>query len=749
MIRALPILLIAASLSAPGGAQALPVGEVVVEGTTFVSDSLLIRTLGLSTGTAFSPLQIRSGVRALYSLGYFSAIEVLVDSSSGLANLTVSVVENRVLSDWRLENPGDLDDDDVREVLTLLPGQTVSLSDVEDAISSIVHLYREDHRHMAAVGFRWEEPDSDGRSELVFECDEGPDIRVGRIEFNGNTAFDDGKLRGRMSTHEDAFLRSGRLRESELSEDLRKIEEFYHDRGYPDARVTGVERSMLDDGRHLLIEILVDEGPYCSFGEIGFSGGRSLPDSVLRRTLEIRAGQEYSREELEKTLDNIYIQLHDRGYFYASVEADIRRSPDQAGLLDVEFTIEEGERASIRRIEIVGNTRTMDNVIRRELTVRPGDLFQRSKLVRSVRNIYYLNYFDDVVPDFRMLEGSSDIDLIMDVSEKSTGRAGVGVGYGEIDGLNGYLEFGESNLFGRGQSIGVNYQFSKRRHDVQLSFTEPWLRDTPLSLGGELFHMTLNRTEYDRKRVGAAVSVGRPLPWWDYTSASVRYLVERVDVYNITEDSTSFFYSLRDEDWPQWTSAIRLRLGRDSRDRQVFPGEGSVNSVTAEFAGGVLGGDIGYQKYLLDSSWYMTTFWRFIFMARVRAGYIAGLGGGILPAYELFELGGTGFYGVRGYPDRSIGAVEGFETVGGRSMLILTAEYRLRVIDQVQLAVFADAGNAWSSLAASDFSDLHRGAGLGIRVEVPMLGIIGLDYGYGFDGPDRGWEPHFQFGASF
>jgi len=181
----------------------------------------------------------------------------------------------------------------------------------------------------------------------------------------------------------------------------------------------------------------------------------------------------------------------------------------------------------------------------------------------------------------------------------------------------------------------------------------------------------------------------------------------------------------------------------------MFASRGSLNSLTGEFAGGALGGNIGYQKYLIDSSWYVPSFWRFIFFLRARIGMVASLDGREPPAYEYFELGGTGFYGVRGYPSHSITAREGYETVGGSSMLILSAEYRCRIIDQLQLAVFADAGNTWASWSSSDFSDLNRGAGIGIRIEVPMLGVIGFDYAYGFDGPERGWEPHFQFGTMF
>ncbi len=742
-MRSVLLILVAAALVTAGTVRSL-----LVEGNTFVTDSLVARTFGLEPGDVYSPEAASQGLRNLFNLGYFSGIDLQSDSSEGGIDLLLTVVENRILSDFAVEGLDCLDEDDVRDSLFLFPGQTISLMDVQTAKRTILALLADKHRHLATVEARWDEPDAGGRSRLVFEVDEGPDVRVGEIAFEGNTVFDDGDLRGEMKTKQDSFWRSGRLRESDLAEDLGKIERYYRDHGYPDARVLGVDRSILADGRHLRLVITVSEGRYYEVGSIGFQGNLAIPDSTLESAVTLEPGTEYRISRFEESMDAIYEQFQDRGYFYASVEPSVS-ADTTSGEISVTFLVTEGERAHIRRIEISGNTRTMDNVIRRQLRIYPGDLFQRSSLLRSLRNIFYLNYFENVVPDFRAIEGSSDIDLIIDVVEKSTGKAGFGAGYGASDGFNGYLELGEQNLFGRGQSVSINYQFSKSSNDIELSFTEPWFRDTPLTLGGEIFHTTSDRDYYDRTRTGGAVTVGRTLPWVDYTSASVRYLLERTNVFNITDDSTSYYYSLRDTDWPRWTSSTRFSIVRDSRDRQIFPGEGSQNSIIAEFAGGVLGGNIGYQKYLVDSSWYIPSIWKCVFMLRTRAGLLASLAGESPPAYELFELGGTGFYGVRGYDSGTIGAVEGYETVGGKFMLIFSAEYRLRLLEQLQFATFIDAGNTWSSMALADVGHLNRGAGLGFRIEVPMLGIMGLDYAYGFDGPDQGWQPHFQFGTDF
>ncbi|MCD4706675.1 MAG: outer membrane protein assembly factor BamA [Candidatus Sabulitectum sp.] len=732
-----------------GAAFSIPVASITVEGNTYVSDSLIIRTLGISTGNIFLPSTLSQGVRDLFSLGYFTDIEVLADSTSGSADFTVRVNENPILSGLEIEDSGCLKESDLVDTLAIFPGQTVSINDIDRAVDLIQSMYANDNRHLATVTHRWNEPGPDGRRVLVFLCDEGPDIRVGEIAFSGNSVFSDEDLRGEIKTKQDSFWRSGKLKPAQFEEDLDRISEYYHNHGYPDAMVTGTDRYLIPNDDHFHIDISVFEGSYMVFGDVSVSGNTELADSLLLSFNEMEYGEAYSIKDLDKTLETFYSAYQDRGYFYAGVSPMMELSSVADSIVNIHFVVQEGERAHIREVEIVGNTRTYDNVIRRQLTVVPGDLFRRSALMRSLRNVYYLNYFTDVIPDFRAIEGSPDVDMILEVDEKTTGKFGIGANYSATDGFSGYLEVAETNFFGRGQNLGATYEFSKTVQNIKLSFTEPWFRDTPLTLGGELYHTTSDYSEYNRRRTGGSVVVGRPLPWIDFTSASIRYTLEKVDVFDITDDPDNYYYSLNDTDWPRWDSSVRLSFTRDSQDRRVFPGEGSKNTLSLDLTGGFLGGDIGFQKYLFDSTWHVPVWWKFFLTLRGRMGTISGFGGETPPAYELFQLGGTGFYGVRGYGSREINAVDGYETVGGKMMLILSAEYRLRIIDQLQLAVFTDAGNTWENWSDMDLSSMNRGAGLGIRVEIPMLGVMGLDYAYGFDGPEPGWEPHFQMGASF
>ncbi|MCD4702481.1 MAG: hypothetical protein K8S24_11550, partial [Candidatus Aegiribacteria sp.] len=379
---------------------ALEVGSVEVIGNTFVSSDLITMVFGLETGDLYNPGDVSRGTRDLFGLGYFSNIEIQADTAGGVADLLIVVNENRLLSRIEFSNPGCLDEDDVLDSLSFFPGQTVSPGQVEDARAVVLHFYAEDHRHEALVTPIWLDPDSNNRSVLLFECEEGPNIRVGEIDFSGNTAFNDDKLRGQMDTRQDSFWRSGRYRKSEFEASLDSVIVFYQDHGYPEAMILSVEQSMLEDGRHLRFDITLLEGEYYTFGDISFSGNEAFSDSILLSVMDMKPGDEYSRKKLNSSLMTMYELFQELGYFYAGIDPVVTAG-DPDSTLDIAYNVNEGERAHVRRIEITGNNRTLENIIRRQLTVYPGDMFQRSALMRSYRNIYYLNYFSNVGVDFR------------------------------------------------------------------------------------------------------------------------------------------------------------------------------------------------------------------------------------------------------------------------------------------------------------------------------------------------------------
>jgi outer membrane protein insertion porin family len=377
----------------------------------------------------------------------------------------------------------------------------------------------------------------------------------------------------------------------------------------------------------------------------------------------------------------------------------------------------------------------------------PGDPFKRSEVLRSQQNIYNLGYFDDVSLDYQRLgDTAPDIDLTYKVKEKFAGNVGAGVSYSATDGIVGNVSFSHPNMFGRGQQMNVTVEYGKKVTNFQFGYTEPWLFDTPTSLGAELTWMTQAWDNFDKRDRGGDLNFSRPLPL-DYSRAYLTLHGGDVTLSDIKTGTTAN----PGDTFPETTISTTLRFDRDSRDYIFNPSSGSYSSYSIELAGADVAGDVNYIRQTFESDFYYPLFWKFVLRFRGRFGIVGGWrSADTVPPYELFFPGGTGDDAVRGYPDRSLPNLVGANP-GGLAEAIFSVEYRLKLSRSIALLAFYDAGNAWSSLRDINLSDLKRGVGAGVRLEIPMLGWLGFDLGYGFDRPGTAskFEPHLQIGTGF
>jgi outer membrane protein insertion porin family len=282
---------------------------------------------------------------------------------------------------------------------------------------------------------------------------------------------------------------------------------------------------------------------------------------------------------------------------------------------------------------------------------------------------------------------------------------------------------------------------------VEIGFTEPWLFDHPISAGVDIYYLTRIREYWDEKSRGGNLRVGVPFPLLDYSRIYWRYSLGDLGIFDIEEGYLSEWGEELEEGFKR-TSATKVSFVRDSRDNIFNATTGSLSRFSSEFAGGVLGGEVDFHKHIFETRWYSRTFWKFILMGKIRGAFVGGYTSPkTVPVYEKFFLGGIGEDGIRGYPDRSIGPERNGRNVGGRTMLTMGLEYKFPLAENIHALLFFDAGNTWESLEKSRISDLYKGVGVGIRLDVPMLGIIGFDFGYGID--RKRWEPHFQLGMPF
>ena len=449
---------------------------------------------------------------------------------------------------------------------------------------------------------------------------------------------------------------------------------------------------------------------------------------------------------------------YERGYLDTEI---IPRETIRGDSIDVSFQVFEGEPWKIRRIEFTGNVKTREKVLRREVALRPGDVFKSSQLQESQRRLYMLGYFKDVQFQQHATPSIDDekyIDLSFDVEEQRTGAASMGAGYSDRDKLVGTIGLQIPNFRGLGQNLVFSWEFGTRREQFLIGFTEPWLFDTPTSFSFRLY--TLNQ-QYFRSfkfhRNSVSARLGRRLNKPAYSSVSLGYQLRDERYSDFVDTTQAYSPSFT----PRTTSSLEVVFRRDTRDLPDFPTNGSVVSYTPEVASSFIAGDVDFHRHELNFNIYRPSFWKFVLAVETKFSVIDGFSDwddDNISFWDRFTPGGVDWWDgqVRGYPDASLGPRDAQNRpIGGRSMMTVNIEYRFPITErQVIGLVFADAGNAWEHVDDFDPIDLKRSIGLGFRVMTPMLGMIGFDFGYGFDrrsvdGQRPGLSTHFQFGPRF
>lgn len=758
-------LLIALLAGSTAKAQSYEVASVVVEGNRAVESSLISSVSGLATGMKLSSTAVQEAIRRVYGLGLFSDVQVNGEFAGGRINVQIVVVEHPQLAEISFEGNKSIKTDKLKDKLTIFERQTVGPSQISNNVEAVRKFYRAEGYYLAEVVPETKTLDSN-KIAIVFKIKEKDKVKIRAIEFEGNEAFSDGSLRGEMSAKPKGFLRSGSFKREQYDEDKDKIIEYYRKRGYIDAAITGDSVIVDPDGKGLLLRLYMNEGTRYHYGDVTFKGNAIYKTDLLADQLKFKNGDIYNHEKFEESVTNLYSVYQEDGYIHVRI-LDNTQTVDSA--LNIEFEISEGVPAHINKVFVEGNSKTKEKVIRRELYSRPGQIFKRSMLMRSMRNVMLLNYFSNVEPDVENLP-NGDIDIAFKVSEKPTGQIQAGAGYSGQDKLVGTLGLGIPNFRGNGQNVNLDWSFGSRRNSISVSFTEPWMFDTPTSFGIDVFNinrqLSFGAEDFSEGTRGTGIRLGRRLRWPDdYFRITGRYTLEEVryfdfnDTYRENNKNNPNSLLKYESDWLT-TSALGVTIVRDSRDLSQFATSGSLVQLSSEVSGWALGGDWKYHKHVFDAAKYQRIWWKFVLAGKVRVGVIDSPNGDDgIPYSERFAPGGTYQDGViRGYDDGTVGprnADKGL--LRGRSTLIYNLELQMPIVEQqIYLLAFADAGNAWLSgreIKPFDFdkeNGLKKSVGAGFRIVIPGLGTIGFDFGYGYNNPDgAGWKPHFQLGTTF
>ncbi len=767
--------------------------RVNVEGNQTTSDKMIKYSAGLRDGTQIQRSDISTAVTRLWDLGLFEDINIILNNESQFGvEVTIIVKEtpilNKVLFKGMTVREGRF-----IEKIDLKPGKRIKPNSLEKAARKISEIYKEDGYFNVKVVPTIEVPTdtivrTDYARDVLFTIEENRKFRLRNITFEGNDSFSDRKLKRELNNTKERKWWSFWVKsydDKTFEEDKIELSNFYNNEGHRDFRV--LEESLLVDEAtsSLTLNIKIEEGPKYYYRNFEFDGNQIAERAELERLLGIKEGDVFSKEQFDKSVfENMMSVYQDRGYIFSNVSPEI--IPYGKDSLDVKFVFNEGNKVYVENIFISGNEKTRENVIRRELKLYPGDVFSRSKLMRSQRDIWILNYFDNVIPDVTPISDDK-VNLDFFVQEKkSTQRINANVGFTGEYGVTGGAGIEFDNFMGKGQkfnvgaSTGTNFsiyttQEPSKYKSLNISFQDPMINDSPYLVGASIFYSFRgSSTNYyfplDFTVGGAVASFGRRLEWPDdffRVMWSAKYMQKEYD--GSQADIDNYIGGL------QKTRGISISqvLSRDSRNRAEFPTNGSTFTLENTLSGGFLGGNENFQKHMLTLDWFTPTFSKFVLYNSAKVGVIKTIDVGddiqsFVPFDERFIMGGNGIpYGnaLRGYPDNAIGpqTVSG-QAVGGNAMGRFITELRFPLSENpvIYVMAFGEMGNVWNTSQLTEpfyidrFSSISmkKSAGVGVRFFMPGIGKLGFDMGYGFDdingdGEAQGWEYTITFGQTF
>jgi outer membrane protein insertion porin family len=632
-------------------------------------------------------------------------------------------------------------------VITAKRGSILNINVIQNDIDRIIELYKEDNFHNVKVDYKIYER-KDNQADLEYIIDEGEKFKIEKIQFEGNKAFSDKELKKQMTTAEENilswFTSAGDLNEDNLEQDVTRLTSYYRNNGYMQARVGEPQVKFV--GNEIEITIKIDEGSQFKVGKVELIGDLLIPKEELLASLKITQEEFYNRETLRNDVLNLTDLYSNEGYAYADVAPRVKENSEKR-IVDITFDIQKGKQVYFEEIIISGNTKTRDKVIRRALRVYEQELFSSQRLKRSIRNLYRLDFFEDVKVDTS--KGSADDKMVLKigVTEKSTGAFSFGAGYGNVEKMYGVISIAERNLFGRGQTLELKGTLGSKTQNVQLSFTEPYIYDIPLSGTLKFYNWQYNYDTYDKASFGSGITLSYPL--LDFTRGSLSYVYDLANISNISSDAPQSIKELKGENIK---SSVTPSLRFDSRDHSFVPTQGSSHSFSYEFAG--LGGDIGFMKYIGETAWYFPLFWEFVLAPHAKGGYVNKTKEKKLPDYEKFYMGGIG--SLRGFERDDLAPQDNDgNSIGGDKFVQFNLDLIFPIVkDQGMFGgIFFDTGKVYGDNEKIELnpSDLRRSAGLGIRWMSPM-GPVRLEYGFILDqkesdhGPGN-WE--FSMASAF
>ena len=714
------------------------VSRIDIEGNDIVSDATVISKIKIRAGQEYNENVINEDVKNLYATGFFEIVEVEKQTPTRDEVVVIFIItEKPVLKSLRIEGARHIHRKKILQAIDVTEGSFVDEYKLKEATRKIRDLYTNKGFSQADVSYEMDVNKDKNEIDVTFIIDERRVIKVRKVTVQGNFTFSDRKIIRLMKTRKAWWLNRGVYKEEVLKDDIKRIRDFYKREGFSDVQV---DTDLRFKQKGVYITILINEGSRYYVGSVKIQGNEAISTEELKKSIPVKPGVVFSEQAIYESSSDIRQEYVDDGYIFAQIEPFSSFNP-QTQNVDVSFKIVENDVYYVENIDIKGNIKTKDKIIRRELRIYPGDRFDGSKIRKSKERLENLGFFEGIRFGTDPATEPKHVDLVVDVKEAKTGYLSFGGGYSSVDEFVGFIELRQRNFdyknwktfTGAGQDLRLEASFGTVTDNYQLSFTNPWIFDKPYSFGFDGYSRSHDRNDdagygYQEEIKGGALRLGHEFN--DRVKAGIAYRFENVKIGDVPSDATQ---ALKNEIGENNLSSIEIGFTYDTRDNVFVPSRGFYFSDAFDITGGPMGGDKDFIKDYMDARYYIPMPQKAVIEVRGRTGWADPFDNtNTVPIYDRFFAGGAN--SIRGYDERKVGPFDPVtkDPIGGEAMFVGNIEYTYPLIDFIKVATFFDVGNVWAKNSDFMSGDLYKSVGFGLRVKTP-IGPVSVDYGWPLD----------------
>jgi outer membrane protein insertion porin family len=717
------------------------VDQVLVEGNRRVERAYIEGFLTVSGGELITVQEVDRNIEAIFKTGRFKDVSAELVERDGKKVLIFEVSERPLLRKIVFKGNSEIKADKLGELVNAQKIEFYRPQVIRESTEIIKRAYIQEGYYATEIDAQ---VDINDRQEatITFDIDEGDKVYVTEIRFEGNTVFEDKELKKAMLTKEKWFLSfitgRGGYNEEMTKVDRDIIADQYYNKGYIQVRVKGPIADLQADKKSIELLYEIEEGPQFFIDAVDVSGDLIKGKQELLDTMSLQKGDVFSRKVMREDMSRLNDLYADSGFAYVNVTPETQVD-EQVRQVDITYDIEQGIKARIGRINISGNTRTRDKVIRRQVKVAEGEVYSASLIKDSRRKINNLGYFDEVNLTTRKGDDLSLMDIDIDVKERATGSFSIGAGFSSVDGLMVQGSVSQDNFLGRGLRLDLSGSLGGSRTVYRIGLLDPYFMDRDLALGFDVYDTEREWTDFDRETTGGDIKLGLPIT--DDIRSFFIYRYEKKEITDVDDDAS---WIIQEQEGKHTLSSFTASLSRNTTDFRPDPSRGNISELAIEYAG--LGGTERFVKYTADHRYFYPLPWGMVFSIHGQLGYIQEMGGKSIPLDERFFLGGMN--SLRGFETREVGPrdSETGDFTGGNKEAVFNFELTFPLIKDMKMKglVFFDTGNAWDT-DETMFSEMRYSVGAGVSWNSPM-GPLRFAWGYNLS--PKEWEEPSAFDFS-